>query len=130
MELLKQILHHYNQLFLKQFLHYIPILLLPILIIAPFFFCINSSNASGRTSELFDLDVDNQYSTNIFLTNDHKIYSVGENSGMKINADGGIDVYVAAKQPEGVPAENWLPVNRQDENLDIILRIYVPDLEK
>ncbi len=65
-----------------------------------------------------------------FIPNDHKKYSVGENSGMKINADGGIDVYVAAKQPEGVPAENWLPINRQDENLDIILRIYVPDLEK
>ena len=65
-----------------------------------------------------------------FIPNDHKKYSVGENSGMKINADGGIDVYVAAKRPEGVPAENWLPINRQDENLDIILRIYVPDLEK
>ena len=49
---------------------------------------------------------------------------------MKLNADGGIDVYVAAEQPEGVPAENWLPINRQDENLDIILRIYVPDVKK
>jgi hypothetical protein len=65
-----------------------------------------------------------------FIPNDHKKYSVGENAGMKINAEGGIDVYVAAEQPEGVPVENWLPINRQDENLDIILRIYVPDLEK
>ena len=65
-----------------------------------------------------------------FIPNDHKKYSVGENAGMKINAEGGIDVYVAAEQPEGVPAENWLPIYRQDENLDIILRIYVPDLEK
>ncbi len=65
-----------------------------------------------------------------FIPNDHKKYSVGENAGMKLNADGGIDVYVAAEQPEGVPAENWLPINRQDENLDIILRIYVPDLKK
>ena len=65
-----------------------------------------------------------------FIPNEHKKYSVGENAGMKLNADGGIDVYVAAEQPEGVPAENWLPINRRDESLDIILRIYVPDLEK
>lgn len=65
-----------------------------------------------------------------FIPNDHKKYSVGENAGMKLNADGGIEIHVAAEQPEGVPAENWLPINRKDENLDIILRIYVPDLEK
>ena len=49
---------------------------------------------------------------------------------MKLNVDGGIEIYVAAEQPEGVPEENWLPINRKDENLDIILRIYVPDLAK
>jgi hypothetical protein len=65
-----------------------------------------------------------------FIPNDHKKYSVGENAGMKLNADGGIDVYISAKKPEGVPAENWLPINRKDENLDVILRIYDPDIEK
>ena len=65
-----------------------------------------------------------------FIPNDRKKYSVGENAGMKINADGGIEIYVAAKKTEGVPAENWLPIIRRDENLDIILRIYVPDIEK
>jgi hypothetical protein len=65
-----------------------------------------------------------------FIPNDYKKYSVGENAGMKLNADGGIDIYVAADKPEGVPSENWLPINRQDENLDLILRLYVPDLEK
>ena len=49
---------------------------------------------------------------------------------MKLNADGGIDVYVAAEKPKSVPDENWLPINRKDENLDVILRIYMPDLEK
>ena len=49
---------------------------------------------------------------------------------MKLNADGGIEIYVAAEKPEGVPEENWLPINRKDENLDVILRLYVPDLEK
>ncbi len=65
-----------------------------------------------------------------FIPNDRKKYSVGENGGMKLNDDGGIEVYVAAEQPEGVPAENWLPITRKDENIDVILRLYVPDLEK
>ena len=65
-----------------------------------------------------------------FIPNDRKKYSVGENAGMKLNADGGIEVYVAAAKPEGVPEENWLPIKRKDENLDIVLRVYVPDLEK
>lgn len=65
-----------------------------------------------------------------FIPNDQKKYSVGENAGMKINKDGGIEIYVSAEKPKGVPAENWLPINRKDENIDMILRIYVPDLEK
>jgi hypothetical protein len=65
-----------------------------------------------------------------FIPNDHKKYSVGENSGMKLNADGGIEIYVSAEKPVGVPAENWLPINRIDQGMDIILRVYAPDLEK
>lgn len=65
-----------------------------------------------------------------FIPNEHKKYSVGENAGMKLNSDGGIDIYVSAEKPDGVPEENWLPINRADEDLDIILRIYMPDFEK
>jgi hypothetical protein len=65
-----------------------------------------------------------------FISNDRKKYSVGENAGMKLDENGGITVYVAAEQPEGVPEENWLPINRKDEDMDVILRIYVPDLEE
>ena len=65
-----------------------------------------------------------------FIPNEQKKYSVGENAGMKLNEDGGIDIYLAAEKPKGVPAENWLPINRKDENMDIVLRVYVPDLEK
>jgi len=65
-----------------------------------------------------------------FIPNDRKKYSVGENAGMKLNKDGGIDIYIAAKQPKGVPAENWLPINRKDEGIGAVMRIYVPDLEK
>ena len=73
---------------------------------------------------LYDLD------NGFFIPNDRKKYSVGENGGMKLNADGGIEIYVAAEQPAGVPAENWLPIERKDEDLNLIMRIYVPDLEK
>jgi hypothetical protein len=65
-----------------------------------------------------------------FIPNDRKKYSVGENAGMVLNDDGGIDVYVAAEKPAGVPDENWLPINRKDEKLDMIMRIYQPDMEK
>jgi hypothetical protein len=65
-----------------------------------------------------------------FIPNDHKKYSVGENAGMKLSENGGIEIYVAAERPDGVPAENWLPINRKDEDIDLSLRIYVPDLEK
>ncbi len=65
-----------------------------------------------------------------FIPNDYKKYSVGENAGFKLNAEGGIEIYVAATKPEGVPMENWLPINRQDQNIDLGLRIYAPDLEK
>jgi hypothetical protein len=65
-----------------------------------------------------------------FIPNDYKKYSVGENAGMKLDEDGGIAIYVAAEKPEGVPEENWLPINRKDEDMDLVLRTYVPDLEK
>lgn len=65
-----------------------------------------------------------------FIPNEHKKYSVGENSGMKLNADGGIEIYIAAEKPAGVPAENWLPIERKDLGLNIILRVYAPDLDK
>ncbi|WP_224483357.1 DUF1214 domain-containing protein [Robertkochia aurantiaca] len=65
-----------------------------------------------------------------FLPNDRKKYSVGENAGMKLNDQGGIEVYISAEQPEGVPDENWLPLNRGDYGIDVILRLYEPDLDK
>jgi hypothetical protein len=65
-----------------------------------------------------------------FIPNDRKKYSVGENGGMKLNENGGIEIYIAAELPEGVPSENWLPIQRADIELSPTLRIYVPDLEK
>jgi hypothetical protein len=65
-----------------------------------------------------------------FIPNKRKKYSVGENAGMKLNKDGGIEIYIAAEKPEGVPAENWLPIPREDLDLNAVLRIYAPDLEK
>ncbi len=64
-----------------------------------------------------------------FIPNSEKKYSVGLNSGYKLNPAAGIDIYIAEKQPDGVPKENWLPINRQDQNLDLVLRIYDPKTE-
>jgi hypothetical protein len=50
-----------------------------------------------------------------FIPNDQNKYNVGQNAGMQLNAEGGIEIHIAAQQPAGVPAENWLPVSRQDE---------------
>ena len=65
-----------------------------------------------------------------FIPNKENKYSVGANAGMKLNAKGGIDVYVAAAQPKGVPAENWLPITRGDLGIGLIMRVYQPDLGK
>ena len=65
-----------------------------------------------------------------FIPNERKKYSVGENAGMKLDGSGGLTIYIAARKPEGVPEENWLPILRKDEDIGAILRIYVPDLEK
>jgi hypothetical protein len=65
-----------------------------------------------------------------FIPNDRKKYSVGENAGFKLNADGGIEIYISAKKREAVPDENWLPINRENVRMDAMLRIYAPDAEK
>jgi hypothetical protein len=65
-----------------------------------------------------------------FIPNKQKKYSVGQNAGMKLDASGGIEIHIAAEQPKGVPAENWLPITRKDLGIDVIMRVYVPDLKK
>ena len=65
-----------------------------------------------------------------FIPNDRKKYSVGENGGMKLNEEGGIEIYIAAEKPEGVSEENWLPIPREDLALSPQMRVYVPDLDK
>ena len=52
---------------------------------------------------------------------------------MQLNEDGGIEIHIAAEKPAGVPEDNWLPINREDIDLDIIMRIYasrMDDLKK
>jgi hypothetical protein len=65
-----------------------------------------------------------------FIPNDRKKYSVGENGGMKLDADDGITIHIAHEQPENTPEENWLPINRGDYGIDVIMRLYAPDLER
>ncbi|MEX0331763.1 MAG: DUF1214 domain-containing protein [Puniceicoccaceae bacterium] len=65
-----------------------------------------------------------------FMPNERKKYSVGENGGMQLDENGGIAIHISETQPEGVPDENWLPLVRGDYAIDVIMRIYAPDLEK
>ena len=65
-----------------------------------------------------------------FIPNAHKKYSVGLNAGYKLNTDGGIEIYVSATKPKGVPEENWLPINRENIDIDGMFRVYAPDAEK
>ena len=44
--------------------------------------------------------------------------------------DGGIAIYIASQKPKDVPEENRLPINRKNEDIGAIMRVYVPDLEK
>lgn len=46
-----------------------------------------------------------------FIPNEHKKYSVGENGGMKLNDEGGIEIYIATEKPKGLPAENRFLLN-------------------
>lgn len=64
-----------------------------------------------------------------FIPNDTRKYSVGENTGMKLDASGGIEIHIAPTQPEGVPMQNWLPAGDKVQRLDMIMRIYGPDVE-
>ncbi len=65
-----------------------------------------------------------------FMPNEHKKYSVGENAGMQLDSEGGIAIHIAAERPEGAPEENWLPLVRGDYQIDVVMRLYVPDLER
>jgi hypothetical protein len=68
--------------------------------------------------------------TGFFIPNNRFKYSVGENAGFKLDEDGGIRIVIAAEQPDGVPEENRLPINRADRDLDTIMRLYPPELDR
>jgi hypothetical protein len=54
-----------------------------------------------------------------FIPNDRKKYSVGGNATMKMNKHGGIQIYIAARKPQDVPEENWLPINAKTRTLKL-----------
>jgi len=64
------------------------------------------------------------------IPNEQKIYSVGENAGIKLNDGRGIGIYIAAENPASIPDEIWLPIEQKVLEMNIILRVYGPDLEK
>jgi len=70
-----------------------------------------------------------EFQNGFIIPNGRKKYSLGDNAGMKMNKDGGIEIYIAAQKLRGVPEENRLPINRKDEDLSFNLRVYIPDME-
>ena len=66
----------------------------------------------------------------LFIPNDRHKYSVGENGGVKLDASGGLEIHFSPEKPDGVPEENWLPSGGNDEALDVIMRVYAPDVER
>jgi hypothetical protein len=43
----------------------------------------------------------------------------------------GVSIFsLQRKSLRGVPEDNWLPINGKDVTLDIVMRIYMPDMEK
>jgi hypothetical protein len=66
----------------------------------------------------------------LFIPNPANKYSVGENAGIKLDASGGITIAISAEKPAAIPAEDWLPINRKDQPLNLRLRVYAPDIEK
>ena len=63
-----------------------------------------------------------------FIPKDQKKYSVGENAEMRSNADGRIEM--GTRTPEGVAEDDGLPITRENEEIDTIVRIYAPDFEQ
>ena len=49
---------------------------------------------------------------------------------MKVDGRGGIENHGAAREADGVPPEKWVPINRGDYGIDLLARIYAPDLER
>jgi len=71
---------------------------------------------------LYDLE------NGFFIPNEAMKYSVGENAGFKLDSKGGLEIHISAKQPTGVPVENWLPISRDNIGLAAQFRIYHPRL--
>ena len=57
-----------------------------------------------------------------------RTYRAGQDRWNNAQQGDGIDIHVAAKKPEGLPAENRLPIIRNDEHVDVIMRISAPDV--
>lgn len=52
-------------------------------------------------------------------------YSVRSGDALQFNADGSLDLLIAAEHPSGVPQANWLPV-RKGEPFQLTARLYWP----
>jgi hypothetical protein len=51
-------------------------------------------------------------------------YSLGDRSGLKRDADGGVTIYVQKDSPGRGLESNWLPIG--DQNFTLVMRLYLP----
>jgi len=61
-----------------------------------------------------------------FMPNDRTKYSDGENAGMLLDDQGGIAVYLAEDQPDGVPDESWLPPLPKNTSVPFVGPAFLP----
>jgi hypothetical protein len=71
-----------------------------------------------------------KYKSLFYLKPSLSILILKDGQCLLLSAINRTEIYIAAEKPDGVPAENWLPIQREDLGLNIILRVYAPDLEK
>lgn len=61
----------------------------------------------------------------MLVPNDAGRYTLGYESPLALDADGGTTIYLAAALPDGVPESNWLPIP-QGKLFTADLRVYLP----
>ena len=59
------------------------------------------------------------------IHNKAKVYDIASYTPPVYDEDGGVTLYFSKTQPQGVPANNWLPVSSRPFN--IMLRVYGPE---
>ncbi|MFG2606900.1 DUF1254 domain-containing protein [Streptomyces sp. NPDC048514] len=61
----------------------------------------------------------------LFVDNPLDRYAIGDRSGMQLNPDGSLDIYIQPDSPGSDHESNWLPA--PSDSFNVFLRLYWPD---